>query len=646
MYRKSNYSKTSRPVNKTEIPDKKDAVRPTSDRTPNLGIDRISRSGLPIPGSSISVLADPYAIALPKSDPYALLNRQNVRAGGRYGGKVNIDGGLTNQLISSSSSNFLHVFDSMLMRARVNYRYLPIVSSDTNRGKGFVRQMINAIDEIISIAKSTTYTQLAINQYYIKTDLPIDGVSDYNKEYSCGDSNGLYALLIVYQCYLQAFASGFNYFNKFRANQGVMLSSSWDRETPQLNSWFSLVNKNSMINQWKSLAYLLNGEYFDNAWMRQFNLISSLISRKSNSMYDPILEMVCTHSLPKFSLYVKGLSGGTSTTTVILDSDTIDNTVKSYPNEKFANLTFQQLTDELAMKLSINDTLYWVRNSTAYSNETEQDRFTFISNYVDVVTIISGLFKPAMGDLRTMLDTLSRTGVVNWSKSVTLEVLNQLDVPPLYNLTLADMFQTLLSGASSMSYDTTTHRWSTATPWDYWNGIPAYDNQSGGSFLTFSLKTLPTVSGSQGDYIPILINGFISSQADRGGYVYAINRLGTSVELKKATFKASVNATTARLNPLGFTDFSIQCPYTSANLSVLDRSFLMTACLKVFGIFSNGSSNSISASTDLAMSPDLFCFITVEIEDLQNELLTYARTQGPFRVNTNSKSELGFMGLT
>lgn len=597
-------------------------------------------------GASLTVKADPYAIVLPGSQPYALMNKGLPRIGGNYGGKDNLDGGITNQLLTSELSNFLHCFDAMILRAKVNYRYLPIIPEDNKRGQGLITQMINAIDEIISVAKSTSYYQLAINQYYIATDLP--GGKGYDKTkiadmLSLGTPQGLYCMLICYQIYLQAIASAFNMYNKFRANQGLMIDMSWNRETPKLNSWFSLANKSSMVNQWKSLAYILNGEYFDAEWMRQYNMIGSLVSRRSQSMSDPVLEIACTHNVPKFKLLA-------TDGTVLFDSATIDAIFSNSLNPDISKAgSFEGALDLLSNVLSINDTLYWVRNPAKYQAATEQSRFNYLVAMVTCLTNAASLFKPAMGDLRTMLDTLARTQVIQWKKNTQLEIYDNLYAQPSYNLTVNDFYKTLLSGADEVSWDNTTRRWSLTTPWDYYEGIPEYDSKSGGVFLSLSTKTFTTTdeTGQSTNYLPVLISGFIKAEAGgRSGLAYIINRLGTNVVIDIATGKLSSNRGLARLNPMAGYDFKVRVPYTATSLDKLDQSFLNIAIMRVLGVFSYGSTNTIDADTDLSVNPDLLCFITTEVDDLQNEMITYCRTKGPFVVNPDLKSEMGFLGLS
>lgn len=100
MYRKYNRKTSfSKDRNLTEIESPKDASRPIREQAlsdTSSYLVKKTVSGLPRTGSSITPLADPYAIILPGSDPYALVNSLAPKAGGNYGGKQNLDGRASN----------------------------------------------------------------------------------------------------------------------------------------------------------------------------------------------------------------------------------------------------------------------------------------------------------------------------------------------------------------------------------------------------------------------------------------------------------------------------------------------------------------------------------------------------------------------
>lgn len=633
-----------------------DGVKPIKDGdilTGSKVLESKTLKGLPRSNSSITVKQDPYEITLPGSNPYALMGPRCSRAGGAYKGADNLDSGLTGQIVQSESSSFLHAFDTFLMQGKANYRYLPMGAEDNagQRGYGYVKEMLHAIDETLSLCKGTTYTVLAINNYYIKTELPMPQgdklVSNPDVKRSLGSAEGIYALAIHYQLYLQQVASFFNCYNKFRANQGLTIRSSWNRETPILNSLYSLLNKTAVVNSWKSLAFILNGEYFDYDWMRQMNMISSLVSRESMSIVDPIQEFVVTHTVPKFKLYVN--SSSETELDPIYDSAAVEaNILGSFSSMTSRNITsLSQLNEHFYRELSVTNILRYVRRGGVQS--TIQEWLNFVVDTVNAITLISGTFKPAMADFRTMLDVIGRIGVNKWRKDVVLEVFDNLDVAPNDNYTVRDLYKSLMSGSTHVRWNETTARWVTYTPWNYWTGIPEYDSKNGGSFITFSTKQIDVantaVLGKQAlRYMPIFITGYVTTGGAVAAPIIAVNRLGTEADIDVTDFFAQVNRSTARLVPIqGLTDVKLRAPYSKTTLSAVDESFLQSACLKIFNVYSHDKT--INVNTDLAVSPDILCFIGVEIADLQSEMITYARENGPFVVNNSGQSSIGFLGL-
>lgn len=660
MYRKRFDNRRSNP-NRADLYkdiEVRDASKPERNSTVNELISVKALSKLPKSGSSITVREDPYAVVLPGSDPYALVNRQATKLGGSYGGKDNLDGGQTQQLVTSATSNFLYSYDSIMARGKFNYRYLPILPTDIKRGKGFVREMLQSIDEILSIANSTTYTNLAIKQYYIATDLPINGESDITKAYPVGTPKGMYSMLITYQLVLQSIASVFNMFNKHKSNQGNMLRMSWNRETPKLNSLFGLYNKSSFTAQWKSMSLILRGEYFDADWMKQYNMLGSLTSRSSDAMTSPLLELALTHNMPKFRIFITmpageansdgsiNWSAGSTPAKPDLSTEDLDSYVQSSSNPQVqAAGTFSGLIDAFSLALSVNDTLYWARNERS-AEDTDQAKLNFLSKGLDALIDISNVFKPFMGDLRTMLDVLQRVGVNQWVKNITLELVSDNNVPVTNNITVNDVFHALLTGGTSMTWNKDTFRWSGWTIWDKFFGIPEYDSKSGGAFLTFSLKDLVVAEDDASaqhatDYLPVAISGLFDATTDEGrtAAIYAVNRLGYSRAIKVEGMDPKSNKSTARLLPFSDSSIQIQVPVYSQTLNLTDEAFIRAAILDICGFVSDGEG-------DLAVEPSKLVLLNFEVEDITNEMITYARTKGPFVVNVAEKSNIGFLGLS
>lgn len=637
-----------RKASKFEDIEVKDAKRPYSDKKVDSLISVKALRGLPRSGSSITPKVDPYTQVLPSSDPYALLNAMNRAVGGNYGGLDNLDGGNTRQYMTSEKSGFLHAYDSFYMQLPTNYRYLPIADDDTTRGKGLPTEMIKAIDEILSLASATTFTALGAYNYTVETDIPTGDFTYPDGGFPGGSAEGIYAWAVHYQIILQSIASCFAVFNKHRNNMGEMMRMSWNRETPRLNSYFGLLKKKSFLSMWDALGYTVEGEYFDYDWMKQFNMIASMASRRANDVIDPVLEIGCFHVVPSLKLSIKNGSD----TTVIYDSSEMDTIMR----DACANLplnnnitNFEGAISLLNQVLSINDTLFWARgglnNPTAQEPLTEQERFRTVTGIMEGLVACMNYFKPRMSDLRTLLDVLGRVSVNRWSKNVGLKVVSDTDLPLFRNLTVEHIYQMVGGGSTTMEYNDTTYRWSSYTPWNIYTGIPEYDSKSGGAFLSLSTKTLSYGSESSAIYyLPVIF--------DQPSSIVAVNRLGDNAVIEVQEIQVNKDSETRRLAPLPEMDFKIRVPvipYTGIvsgkpDDHVLNASFLRLACNKIFNISAYEDTNGTSFES-VDVNDDILCYVSYEIEDLSNEMIAYCRANGPFSVNVLDAPRMGFLGL-
>lgn len=622
-----------------------DANRPNAEKDVDTSISYKSLKGLPRSGSSITPKLDPYTEILPGSNPYALLNSLNRVSGGSYAGQDNLDGGNVRQFLTSERSAFLHCFDTILLRMQVNYRYLPIADDDTTRGRQYAREMVRAISEITSLASATTYTSLVANDYVVESTIPYfsneTGKEVQVKSAQVANPVGLYFWLIYYQLILSSVSASIANFNKCRSAFGTMMDMSFNRETPRLNSFFGLLKKKSFLAQLDSLCYTLEGEYFDVEWMQQFNMMTALLSRRADAMTEPLLEIGATLTLPsKFTL--KYPDSSSSSYTLVYDHSTLDTMADNLGGELPAPYTFTSFSGMLSILnklLSVNDTLYWARN---YETEpmTESERFNLISDIFKVITNAMNYFKPAMSDLRTVLDVLQRVSVNHWVKGVRMKVTKDTDVHADRYLIVEHIYQQIGGGSHSITWNPVTYRWSGHSLWNMYLGIPEYDSKSGGAFLSFSLKEYPDNTPKAAlEYLPVAIHATT-------GQFEAVNRLGTAVNLAVTQFDPTINPTSARLVPLPDMDVKMNIPGPVEPITdPLDASMIMNACIKVFGSY-NTSSGVVTSSTDIAVEPDNLCFVSYEVEDLSSDMITYARTKGPFVVNTGDKASIGFLGTT
>lgn len=668
------YPKTNSKKDYRNSPVGEDAGRPPVRDGNGSYDDMLSRKSLKdLPKTPISIYADPYTNSLPGSVPYALLNQFNKILGGRYSGDKNIDGGTTMQYSNSVTSKFLNIFDTAMMKLGLNYRYLPILASDTSRGQAMVDEMRKAIAEVCSTLAATTFSSQNIYYYAVETDLPMGSAVPIN----VGSGNipmyneiqdVIYAMGIMYQLMIQSVTLVFNQFNAFRLKEGEMLRMSFNRETPGLNGFFSLMNKKAFLGLWDSLAYTIEGEYVDTDFMVQSNMLGLIASRRSESMNDPLLEIVSTFNFPsKFKTYafaIPAIQIGTSTTVgaPVFDLDDL-----VYVNSLGTAETFQEALSNLAVKCTANDTLKWVRHDIM--NVSDNTRYNSMKNSLDTITYCMTIFKTAFNDFRSVLDIVNRSGINQWKKNVKLKVINDTDSVIVQNLIVDNIYQLVLSGDEKVVFDDNTKRWSVFTLWNQYYGIPEHDTYSGGIFITLSTKTRDSGGSSDSNinYLPI---AFSVKTSDYETICRLVNRRGFDIPLTYSIVTMSDNYAYSRLVPLNSQNtYQLRVPTVIIKdkddfdridedddgqqdllLGRVRRSFIYKFMLQVFGVASVPVSYTVVEggtdiiTSDYGLDSDIFSVYDLQVTDFTNEVITYARSKGPFIVNSVDSSNLGFYG--
>lgn len=610
-----------------------------------------------LPHSSYSVQADPYTSSLPGSQPYPIIARFNKKIGGYYKGLKNIDGGNVQQYANSVNSQMLKYTDFIKAVLPVNYRMLPMndVASgakgkDSYVGKQLIDEQRKAIAEATSVLASTTFTQMAIYNYGIVTDMPMGSATTTNMTVD-GEKNipvytnisdVIYGALTYYQNVLQAGLNVFNWHNSMRLKMGTMIRRSWNRETPFLNALFGLFKKKSFLSFLESIALSFEGEYIDIDEMKQINMLTLTPSARSEALTDPVLELGVKFNRPN-SFKLVYIAGEAATTVFSQEDMTVP--VKTSATEK-ANMNYFDIIDDLIDAMSAATIMAKARGDVLPSSDT--------AYYNDVKWRIDGLaagltkFKTLMNDIREVLDTMTRTGTVTWRKGFRPNITKDTDAPMFDNLIINDIYKIMASSADEVDFDEATKRWRTFSLWNMYNGIPEYDAYQGGAFLTLSLKNLNYSNDSDKvyEYLPIrfTINDGYTKDGEklkdyrqftmvaRDGQV--INVSGTT------TVQMSTDTTLARLVPLtSQLDLVIRVPnVVTPSLSTGHKSCAYKTLTQVFGLCQVPLVN----NTDVSLDPDIIAVYQIELEDITNEAITYARSHAPFRGTVSTVDILGF----
>lgn len=609
--------------------------------------------------SSYSFAADPNTAALPPSERYPILNSLNRSVGGTFKGIANLDGGTAGQYVTSPTSGFLKTFDFMRTRLQANYRYLPMnkdvaqnVGTEDDPyyvGQELVDEMRKAIAEAVSLVDATTYTALAWNNYVleapkmvmgsaVQTDLTIGNGEDAQtvKVYSA-KQDVTYGALLFYQWFIQSINRIFVQRNAHTLSFGTMLRSAWNRETSTLNTFFGLLQKSSFLSKFTGIGSDIPGEYVDRDWTYQLNMISTATSRRTDSLNDPVLEINTTLVSPgPIKLHIVSDSG-TYISTVFDSTDFDHNQVGT------ETYTLEGLFSLLCDLFSITETMAWARN-IGNGSTNARARFNTIDWALDAVQTLMTPFKLAFGDLRTVLDTMVRTGTVVWAKGYIPRITKANDAASLRNVTVEDIFRISASGPVDVTFNPETYRWQTFSLWNMYTGMSQYDVKNGGAFLTMSLRNinLPddvSAKGSNCGFLPIALS--------KVGTIEAVARDGVKVAIDHTEVVMSSDAVLARLVPLPTqTNLKVKVPRLKnqsiiGTLTTTHKSFLYRTLTQIFGL---GAVQLGSTGYDISLDTDILAIYQIEMEDITNEAISYARRHSPFRGTEDGGDLLGFFG--
>lgn len=609
----------------------------------------------------IDVKADPNAEMSYGSFPYTIIGKTNPVLDANYPGRENIAGNSITLIQNDTTTSLLmNTFDVGMINKKINYNYLPIRATELN--VAYAGECIKSIEQAVSFGFSTMLTQLPFASQTYKTDMPIPDqyvVSGSGINRVLSKAAGYYAAMIHYQCVQQALVQPISKYIELRSLEKELMRMSFRTEAPLLTQLFGLFKKSSFISEVNTIGTVVINEYFDVAWYKQNNTLQCVPSRKTKGMVDPLLTIVATHAIPRLKIGSTYDSDdlATQTTATLLDPE--DFTLKTGVAVKLETLI------ENAIKL-MNPAyiLKFVRqmNHNALpvgAINTISAYGEAVKAYLSYIARFAATFSTAMSDIRTFLDKLDQSGMIYWKKGVSFFVDKIQQLEPHYNALLNDVFAATYSGADKVRYDAATKRWRAWAFWNKYTGIPEFDRVSGGCFLTFGLRDIQTTDSdgqtvdfnSSSGLIPIL---FSTYSGDTSSMI--VSRLGKALPITKGSItNASLDTDhyLKRLNVMKNTTISLKEPLidvTSANDSA--TAALASAVLLFIGnVFGYGSTTiteevegeTVVTPTDKILDPDYVAFIDLEIEDVSNQMIVYARNYAPFRVDTpNDSRTMGF----
>lgn len=605
----------------------------------------------------IDVKADPNAEMSYGAFPYTIIGKTSPVLDAKYPGYENIAGNsITLIQNDTTTSQLMNTFDVGVIVKKINYNYLPIRSTGIN--VAYAGEMIKSVEQAVSFGFSTMLTQLPFASATYNTDMPIpaqyitsgSGISAILKP-----AAGYYAAMIHYQCVQQALVQPISKYIELRSLEKEMMRMSFRTEAPLLTQLFGLFKKSSFISEINTIGTVVINEYFDVNWYKQNNTLQCVPSRKTKGMVDPLLTIVATHAIPRLKIDSPAYDSDnlkTGASASLLDPEDFQFKTSAMKLEKLIEnvtklmnpayiLRFVRLLNRNALPAGAISTI------SAYGEA--------VKVYLSYIARFAAIFSTAMSNIRTFLDKLDQSGMIYWKKGVSFFVDKIKQLEPHYNALLNDVFAATYSGADKIIFDNSTKRW---RAWAFWNkyvGIPEFDRLSGGCFLTFGLRDIQSTAsdGSTVDFnsssglIPIL---FSTDAADTSSLI--VTRTGASTGIVKGSITNANLATDhvlTRLNVMNNPNISLKQPVVDITISDAQSKakFASAALLFLGNVFGYGATSSNSGSSvlveDRMLDPDYVAFIDLEIEDVSNQMIVYARNYAPFRVDTpNENRTMGF----
>lgn len=607
------------------------------------------------------VAADPNTQATSNADPYAIIARTNPVVGGTYGGEATILGNVITRLANASKSGFLNYFDSGVTFKKFHYQYLAIDADDKN--KAFNAEMAKTTATALSNGMATLTLQLPFFKDFVKSDMPYkEGVD--GSVYSSALEARL-PWMVYYQSAVLNLAAIPAKYLQIRSLEKAVKDMTYRRDNTEVNELYGLLKKAAFVSMINSLATTVIGEYTDNDWRIQVNTLVNVPSRKTNAYTSPLLTMVGYHKMPTLKLIANtGQDTPTSDTGVYFDSSSISATLVASTSRPLydpfnmalitSNLTlnFEQAIKMALTLLDQTTVLGWARKNTMAASDADRIPSQWYYNTLDlvlskIVSMSSQIFN-GLSEIRSGLDKLKDTGLVYWQKGISFFIGGKVDQYSLtYNKTLADVFASDKTGSANIVFDDLTYRWKFNTLWNMYEGIPLYDKVSGGAFLTFATKGISVSDAAPNYYSAKFIypNFFendtvgVTSQASANDRF--VNRVGNVIYVASEEVKGEelIKSTTlARFNPFDATsEEGFVVKFADVDLDLSDdnnkiiASYVQAVLQSVYGV---GIVSNTADSTKIgAIQMDDLCFIDVEISDIANSMIQYARDKAPFRVS-------------
>lgn len=423
---------------------------------------------------------DEYAIKAPSY--YKVVNGTSKITTAKFLGKTNEAGNVLSRLLTLNRSSFNHYFDSVCIPIALNYMFLNYESNGLEAANITFEQ---AVKEALANTQSSVFTELVFFRSEATSSI-------------LGMARSHVGALVHYQTTLQNLALILTKYNQTMGLTDEMIKMGFNAESTITSELMSLLKKASFVSRLKSISTYILSKYFDKDWYDQYVPITDTPSRKCDSIREPLITAKAYYTMPSATLTspagIKWYDSETHVSTIttkdpfqpyVFDSKGKDIT----PTVTYSNFKVSDYAKKIIEVLDQNSILKWARRKFKDSNSVQspQTYFNYINDLVGGLRAAMNKFVAQANDIETMLDRAASTNLTQWKKgNVFNPDLNSKDV--YFNTIIHDLLSAYLTSPDNIKWNPTTQKWSFSVLWNEYFGIPKYDQFTGGSYLTFSVR--------------------------------------------------------------------------------------------------------------------------------------------------------------
>jgi len=594
----------------------KDAGQPSREYEINPSFQRRAFKDLAF--GAITVKVDPSGEVSDQADPYAILNKTNVVVDAKYPGSDNTSGSIVPQLAEASDSTFANMPDSVEQEIKINLYYCKTNSASNadinSSNKGSVNVKMDVpYDDIINTITSEAYYDLKFFSWVPDGTLYSD--------------DGQLDVLLNYQSVIQTLANIPLRYRVIRSLEKHLKDMSYYNGSARLNRIFGMLKKSSFVALVKSIAEAGMVHYLDEYWFKQTSMLVAIPCRKSNSMSDPLIDIIPTYDI-NTSLKVYA---DTAKTKKIIDMN--DFTALMSNARDFMLHTSPQYLLGMARSSSydINMVNNWINSLVAN---------------LDAIIALLPEFRSQFADLLVAFKRMAKVGITEWKTGffVDIDGIDQ-NYQPRFNKLIFDIIRASYTGSKTYTYVNRTGQWEVHDLWDKFLGISTYNYKTGGCILTTSTRQIIKTNAPANAAVPVL---FYGTDANHNCQLKVLTRLGQTYtitgERNTKLNTGAIARVLGRLLPIDalVNDYFIipTCDISTLAATPRQQGWIVDMMTNLFGY---GQALVAASTYNYFASPDALCFVDVEIADQTNSVETFVRQHSPFRVvKPTTDAVLGF----